>query len=153
MTTLETARLDLRPLRANDIEPWVAMFTDPDVMQYVGSSGPMSRKSAEEIFEQHRQLLDMKGYGCWVIDVKGGPAFAGVILLEDFPLTAPFTPALEIGWVLPHNHWGKGYATEGARAILDYAFAVLNLDKVVSGTRAGQVRARVYFRRELVLRG
>lgn len=140
--TIETPRLYLRPLRDIDIEPWVAMFTDPDVMQYVGSTGAMSREGAEKAFEHHRQLLDAKGYGWWVIDVKGGPSFAGVIVLEDFPIAAPFTPAIEVGWLLPPMHWGKGYATEGARAVLNYAFTVMKVDEVVSGARAPNVRSQ-----------
>lgn len=140
--TVEAPRLMLRPLKETDIEPWVAMFTDPDVMQYVGSSGPMSRERAENAFHIHRQLLATRGYGWWAIDVKDGPSFAGVIVLDDFPLNAPFAPAIEVGWLLPPAHRGKGYATEGARAALDYAFTVMEVDEVVSGARAPNVRSQ-----------
>jgi RimJ/RimL family protein N-acetyltransferase len=73
--------------------------------------------------------------------------FAGVILLEDFPIALPFAPALEIGWILPSSHWGKGYATEGARAVFDYAFTVMTVDKVVSGARAPNLKSRLVMER------
>jgi RimJ/RimL family protein N-acetyltransferase len=138
---IEAARLSLRPLKDADIEPWVAMFSDVEVMQYVGSSGAMSRESAEKAFTLWRQALMTKGYGWWAIEVKGGPSFAGVIMLQDFPL-APFAPAIEVGWILPRAHWGNGYATESARAVLDYAFTVLGVDQVLSGARAPNLRSR-----------
>jgi len=75
-------------LNSSDIEAWVVMFTDPRVMEYVGSAGAMSRNDARKAFEHHRQLFDTKGYGWWAIDVKGGPSFAGVIVLEDFGLSS-----------------------------------------------------------------
>ena len=139
---LETPRLCLRPLKDDDIGPWIALFTDPDVMEYVGSSGPMSRERAERAFLAHRQLLAARGYGWWAIDVKNGPSFAGVIVLDDFPLDAPFAPAIEVGWLLPRAQWGRGYATEGARAALDYGFSVMNLNEIVSGARAPNVRSQ-----------
>ena len=55
---------------------------------------------------------------------------------------APFTPCVEIGWRLSHDHWGHGYATEAARAALVFAFRELKLDEVVSFTVPGNLRSR-----------
>lgn len=139
--TLETPRLRLRPLIDADIEPWVAMFTDPAVMQFV-SPAPLSRQTAEAAFAHYRQLLATKGYGWWAVELKDGASFAGVILLEDVGFSAAFTPAIEVGWNLLPAYWGNGYATEGALAALDYAFTVLKLDEVVALTAAGNVQSK-----------
>ena len=55
---------------------------------------------------------------------------------------APFTPAVEVGWRLARRHWGHGYATEGARAALDFGFDALALDEIVSFTTHGNTRSR-----------
>jgi len=55
---------------------------------------------------------------------------------------AHFTPAVEVGWRLARGHWGRGYATEGARAALEYAFGVLGLQEVVSFTAGANERSR-----------
>lgn len=139
--TIETAGLRLRPLVDADIEPWVALLTDPAVMEYVSPSVP-SRATAEAAFAHYRQLLTNKGYGWWAIELKHGAAFAGVILLQDVTFPAAVIPAVEVGWNLLPAYWGKGIASEGARAALDYAFTVLKLDEVVAITTAGNVRSR-----------
>jgi RimJ/RimL family protein N-acetyltransferase len=135
--TIETPRLRLRPLTDTDVEPCAAMLTDPDVMQYV-SPDPKTRQTAEEGVAHYRQLLATKGFGWWAIDVKDGPAFAGVILLKD----VGFKLAIEVGWLLPRAHWVNGYATEGARAALDYAFTAMKLDEVVALTTAVNVSSQ-----------
>ena len=53
--------------------------------------------------------------------------------------TAAFTPAIEVGWLLPREHWGNGYATEGGRAALRYAFTVMKVDEVVALTAASNI--------------
>lgn len=136
--TIETPRLRLRPLADADMEPCLAMLADPEVTRYV-SPVPIPRSSAEAALNRYRQFLAIKGYGYWAIEVKGGAAFAGVILLQDVNFAAAFTPAIEVGWLLPHEHWGNGYATEGARGALDYAFTTMKLDEVVALTAAANI--------------
>jgi RimJ/RimL family protein N-acetyltransferase len=124
-----------------DMEPFLAMAADPEVTRYV-SPTPIPRESAERAAFHYREMLAEKGYGYWTIDVAGGPAFAGIILLQDVRFTAAFTPAVEVGWLLPRAHWGNGYATEGGHAALDYAFATLHLDEVVALTAAGNIASQ-----------
>jgi len=71
--------------------------------------------------------------------VNGGSSFAGIILLQDVKFTAAFTPTIEVGWLLPREHWGNGYATEGGRAALDYAFTTMKLAEVVALTAASNI--------------
>ncbi|MGA3038179.1 MAG: GNAT family N-acetyltransferase [Vulcanimicrobiaceae bacterium] len=130
---IETARLRLRPLTDADTEPFVAMTADPNVTRYV-SPVAIPRASAEAAASHYRQMLETTGYGYWAIEVKGGASFAGIILLHPVNFTAAFTPAIEVGWLLPREDWGNGYATEGGRAAIDYAFTIKKLDEVVALT-------------------
>jgi len=65
-----------------------------------------------------------------------------VIALQDVPFEAHFTPALEVGWRLRHDHWGHGYATEAARAALAFVFSELQRDEVVAMTAAINERSQ-----------
>lgn len=135
---IETPRLRLRPLTDADMEPYLAMAADPEATRYV-SPAPMPRAGAEAAATRHRRMLETKGYGYWAIEVNGGASFAGIILLQDVKFTAAFTPAIEVGWLLPRKHWGSGYATEGGRAALDYAFTTMKLEEVVALTAASNI--------------
>ena len=67
---------------------------------------------------------------------------AGFVGLARPRFEAHFTPCVEIGWRLASAYWGKGYATEAARAVLAYAFTILKLDEVVSFTVPENVRSQ-----------
>jgi len=138
---IETPRLRLRPLTDADMEPYLAMGTDPAVTRYV-SPTPIPRASAEAAATHYRRLLKTKGYGYWAIEVNRGASFAAIILLQDVKFTAAFTPAIEVGWLLPREHWGNGYATEGGGAALDYAFTTMKLNAVVALTAASNIRSQ-----------
>jgi RimJ/RimL family protein N-acetyltransferase len=120
------------------MDPYLAMAADPEVKRYV-SPTPIPRASAEAAATHYRRLLETKGYGYWAIEVNGGAAFAGIILLQDVKFTATFTPAIEVGWLLPREHWGNGYATEGGLAALDYAFTTMKLDEDVALTASSNI--------------
>src|SRR5665213_2885258 len=111
---LETPRLLLRPWRDSDVAAWVAMSADPRVMEFFPAT--LERAQAELMVHGLRTRLERDGYGWWALEVKGGAAFAGAIVLQENPSEAHFTPATEVGWWLAREHWGHGYATEGARA-------------------------------------
>ena len=143
---IETPRLRLRSLIDADIEPLIEMLIDPEVMRHV-SPTPVPRESAEAAAMHYRRLREANGYGWWAIERNGGPLFAGIILLQQVKFTAAFTPAVEVGWLLPRAHWGHGYATEGGRAALDYAFETVKLDEVVALTATGNVPSQRVMRR------
>ena len=138
--TIETSRLLLRPWRDEDIESWVAMNADPRVMEYFVN--PYDRAQSESSASTMRTSLERDGYGFWVVEVKDSISFAGVIALVDVPFEAHFTPAREIGWRLIYDAWGEGYATEGAKAALDFAFTTLRWEEIVSMTSVLNLRSR-----------
>jgi len=138
--TIESARLTLRGWRDDDVEPWIAMGADERVMEFFPET--YDRPKALSIAALIRAALDANGFGWWVLEPKEGPSFGGVIALQAVPFEAPFTPAIEVGWRLPHELWGKGYATEGALAALSFAFDKLRVDEVVAMTSALNLRSQ-----------
>ncbi len=140
MTVLRTQRLLLRPWRPDDLAPFAALNADPEVMRHFPSvfSQEASDAAAERIIGQ----FDEQGWGLWVAEVPGVAPFIGFVGLAMATFPAPFTPALEVGWRLASEHWGRGYAPEGARAALDFAFAELGVDEVVSFTAVANANSR-----------
>ncbi len=129
---IETPRLLLRPWRDADIDEWAAMNADARVMEFF--PGTYDRARSESTAAAMRAELERDGYGWFVLEIKGGASFAGGVAVQDVPFEAPFTPAREIGWRLPVEAWGHGYATEGASALMDYVFERLGWDEVVAMT-------------------
>jgi ribosomal-protein-alanine N-acetyltransferase len=132
VTELRTDRLLLRQWRESDLEPFAAMNADPEVMRFFPRR--LDRAASDAMAQRIERHLDELGWGLWAVEVIGEAPFIGFIGLAPVPFDAHFTPATEVGWRLDRAHWGRGYAPEGARAALDYAFGPLGLDEVVSMT-------------------
>ena len=136
-----TSRLLLRPWRDEDIAAFAQMSTDPAVMEYLL---PLSERgsSVETWVAQKRAHWAEHGFGQWVVELPGGARFIGVVGLETVSYEAHFTPAVEVAWRLAHLYWGQGYATEAARAALDYGFSGLGLQEIVAVTVPANQRSR-----------
>ncbi|OJW09447.1 MAG: GNAT family N-acetyltransferase [Planctomycetales bacterium 71-10] len=127
METLETERLILRQFREDDLDAYAEMVRDPEVMRYLGS-GPMNRAEAWRNMAMILGHWRLRGFGMWAVEEKGGGAMIGRVGCwrpEGWP-------GLEIGWALRREFWGKGYATEAARASMDAAFGRLGERHVIS---------------------
>ncbi|HEX5206971.1 MAG TPA: GNAT family N-acetyltransferase [Steroidobacteraceae bacterium] len=138
--TLSTARLRLRPWRPEDLPTYAAMNADPRVREYF----PKVLTAAESDREAARIAahFDRHGFGLWAVEVVGTADFAGFVGLAIPGFEAHFTPCVEIGWRLAFEHWGRGYATEAARAALDCGFERLGLEEIVAFTVPGNWRSR-----------
>lgn len=90
----------------------------------------LTRPQCEEAALRMEEHFERHGYGIWVLEASN--RFAGIVGLEKVPFKAFFAPAVEIGWLLAREAWGRGFASEAARACLNYAFDTLNLNEVVS---------------------
>jgi 3-dehydroquinate dehydratase / shikimate dehydrogenase len=102
-------------------------------------------KTLEESRQEYDHFVSsMKepGWGFWAVELRDSHEFIGLIGLENIGFQAHFTPAVEIGWRLHYDFWGKGYATEGAKATLRFGFESLNLDEVVAFTAIANQRSR-----------
>jgi ribosomal-protein-alanine N-acetyltransferase len=127
-TVLQTARLHLRPFSEDDLDDLAALMANPDFMRF--SSGVYSREQTAGFLERVRKR-----------DREGLPSQFAVILLSEtrligycgfFLQTVDGLEELEIGYRLDPQYWGRGLATEAARAVRDHAFDDLGLPHVIS---------------------
>ena len=142
---LTTDRLLLRRWRDDDREPFAALNADPVVMELFPST--LTRSESDGLIDRIEKHLDEHGFGLWAVEVPGGASFIGFVGLSVVPFDAHFTPAVEVGWRLARDHWGRGHATEGARAALALAFGDLGLGEVVSFTAVANRRSRAVMER------
>ncbi|MGD9646305.1 MAG: GNAT family N-acetyltransferase [Pirellulales bacterium] len=138
--TLQAGPLKLRPWRASDLAPFAALNADPRVMEFLPAV--LDREASDAMAGRIRDHFARHGYGLWAVEAPGETEFAGFVGLNVPTFTAHFTPCVEVGWRLAREHWGKGYATIGARAALDFAFGRLQFDEVVALTVPDNVRSR-----------
>jgi RimJ/RimL family protein N-acetyltransferase len=134
MTVIETERLVLRPLTGDDFDDYAAMLADPEVSSGLveGTSGDAWRSLAT--FIGHREI---RGYSHWALIEKATGTFVG----RAGPWHPHGFPGLGVGWCLSRPHWGKGYASEAARAALTYCFEDLAADEVISLILPGNTRS------------
>ena len=128
MVTLETDRLILRMLRPSDLDDYAEMCADPDVMRYIGDGQPLVRSMAWRNLALMLGHWSLRGYGLWGAADRCSGALVGRIGFWN----PEGWPGFELGWMLRRSYWGRGYATEGARAALDFAFDHLAQPQVIS---------------------
>jgi RimJ/RimL family protein N-acetyltransferase len=126
--TIETERLVLRGWTEADLDPLAAMYAQERVVRYLGNAETATRDETWRAIAMMLGHWELRGYGPWAVEERMTGSFVGRIGLFN----PEGWPGLEVGWVLAPDHWGKGYATEGARATLDWAFGTLDVDHVIS---------------------
>ncbi len=143
--TVTTERLLLRQWREDDLAPFAKLNADPRVMEYFPKLQTRDESDGSvKLFSDHIQRC---GWGFWAASLLQTGEFIGFIGLQPVSFQATFTPAVEIGWRLAFEHWGKGYATEGAKAALQYGFQKLHLKDIVSFTATSNMRSRAVMER------
>ncbi len=126
---LETARVRLRPWRSGDLAAFAVLNADPRVMRHFPSL--MSRAESDALAANIQDRFRAWGFGFWAVETDALP-FAGFIGLSRPAYEAPFLPAVEVGWRLDPRCWGKGLATEGARAAMAFGFDRQALDQIIA---------------------
>jgi RimJ/RimL family protein N-acetyltransferase len=116
------------------------MNADPRVMEFLPSL--LSAAESDALVDRAQAHFDRHGYGPSAAELLENQAFIGFIGLSIPNFDAPFMPAVEVGWRLAFDCWGRGLATEGARAAVHYAFGELSLDSLVSFTVPENLRSR-----------
>lgn len=140
MSKIETERLVLRDWRDSDIEPFAELNADSRVMEFFPK--PLTSDETEQMVALVRQGIRENGFGFWAMELKATGELLGFTGLWKPGFQAHFTPCVEVGWRMHWRHWGKGYATEAARASLDFGFESLDLEEIVSFTVVGNHRSR-----------
>src|SRR5436305_13970995 len=120
---LETERLRLRAFRLSDFDDYAAMCGDPEVTRYL-----TTRFDREQAWRHLAFLIGhwvLRGFGMWAVEEKATGAFVGRIGFAE----PEGWPGFELAWTLARPFWGRGYATDGARAALAYGFKVQRRDR------------------------
>lgn len=126
MPTLETDRLKLRMFTRADLDDLAILIADPDVIRYVGSGKPGTREEAVAALQSVFEHWETHGFGRWAVVDKQTGTFIGLGGLR----TLQGTP--EVVYHLAKAYWGRGLATELARASLRYGFEEHKFDRVVA---------------------
>ncbi len=129
MITRETPRLLLRPPIATDLDAFVQIHEDPRVMRYMNVTGQAGSRTAGwrtlALLIGHWHL---RGYGQWAVVEKATERVIGRAGLWN----PEGGLGLEVGWVIAHASWGRGFATEAARASVQYGFDIVGADQLIS---------------------
>jgi len=139
-SAITTDRLLLRSWRDADRLPFHVMNADPRVMEFMPAL--LSPAESDALFDRIQAHFDRHGFGPFAVELLENSAFIGYIGVFVPEFDAHFTPAVEIGWRLAFDSWGRGLATDGARAVADYAFNELDLSSLVSFTVPANLRSR-----------
>ena len=141
MTELETARLRMRPFDWNDFEHEAALYADPEVTKYL-PRGPVPR---DEVWERVQRVLTHfiahwsdHGFGVWALVDRATGDLVGHCGLQHLPDDGD----VEVLYLLERAQWGRGLATEAARAALEHGFTRVGLERIVAVTRPENVASR-----------
>jgi len=137
---LQTARLRLRAWRADDLLPFAELNADREVTEHL--LGPLTRAQSDALVGRITEHFHREGFGFWAVEAPGIASFVGMVGISVPSYTAPFTPCVEVGWRLGRKYWGQGYATEAARAALQFGFETANLPEIVALTVPHNERSR-----------
>lgn len=136
----ETDRLTLSPWRLDDAEAAFRIYGDEEVMRFLGAGPPMDvlemRERLDTVLARYADLDD--GTGFFAARRKSDGEIVGSIILQHLP----GHDDIEVGWHLARVAWGHGYATEGARRIMEYGFDDLALARIVAVVDPGNERSK-----------
>lgn len=122
---LDTPRLVLRPPRTEDFAPWAELLADPEAAHFIG--GPVPRSLAWRALMVMAGAWQLQGFAMFSVIEKATGRWIGRL----GPWYPEGWPGTEVGWGLVRDCWGRGYATEGASAAMDWAFITLGWTEVI----------------------
>jgi RimJ/RimL family protein N-acetyltransferase len=142
---IETERLVLRPFQEADKESVFRVNGDSRVMDWLG--GPIDRATSDATVDRINAHIRDHGFGFWAAEYRPDNRLIGMIGLGRMPSDLPPAPAVEAGWRLAPEYWGRGLAAEGATAALKWAFAHLATEEVVAITSVTNLRSQAVMRK------
>lgn len=135
MPEIETSRLRLRMFTSADLDELALITGDPDVMKYLGMSGPRTKEKTKNTIDAILRHWEQHGFGIWAVEHKADDkliGWCGLQMLEK-------TPEVEVAYLLAKAYWNQGLATEAARAAIEYGFNRLKLERIVAIARPANV--------------
>lgn len=139
MIYFESPRLRFRDWKDIDIEKFETINNDKEIMEFFPNI--LSKDETKKLYDVIRNEFKQYGYGLYAVEDKEHGNFIGFIGFHWARFESDFTPCIEIGWRLDKYAWGNGFATEGAKACLDYGFMNLGFDKIYSFTSKINVKS------------
>ncbi|MGB9112438.1 MAG: GNAT family N-acetyltransferase [Acidimicrobiales bacterium] len=139
-TELRSDRLFLRPPHDGDLDALCNLFENAEVMRYIAEGEPWSAQRTVAVLQRMKRQWREDGFGMFLVERLDGGFLGEVGLLPWDP--ASWTPGIraaigagaeiEIGWTFAREHWGRGYASEAASSVRDWAFKELGLPRLIS---------------------
>jgi ribosomal-protein-alanine N-acetyltransferase len=145
VAVLVSERLRLRQWTDEDREPLARLNADPEVMRHFPAC--LTRGESDAMLERMRTHIDAKGFGFWAAETRDTREFVGMAGLVTVKDIMPFAPGVEVGWRLAKAHWGRGYATEAARAAIGHGFDALALREIVAMTAKSNLASQAVMAR------
>lgn len=142
---LKSERLGFRNWTENDLTEFARINADPEVMEHFPKT--LTEKETAGFIDRLRNHYDKNGYNYFAAEILENQELIGFIGLAYQDYISDFTPAIDIGWRLKKEAWGKGYATEGAKKCLEFAFNELNLKKIISTCTANNSNSEKVMRK------
>ncbi len=127
MIILETQRLLLRELEESDLDALAEIYGNAEVMRYIGNGVTFSREQTLGSIKRWREYQKQKGFSNWAVIEKASGLLTGKCGFNEIPGND-----IEISYLFAKAHWGKGIATEISKAVLEYGFNVVGLERVVA---------------------
>ncbi len=127
---IKTERLGLRNWNSNDLEPFIKMSQDEEVMNYFPKL--LSKEECNNFIKRMQLHFKEFGFCYFALDIIETGEFIGFTGMLNQNYISHFTPCIDIGWRLKRSSWGFGYATEAAKSCLKYAANELNLKEIYS---------------------
>jgi len=138
-TTLQTARLRLEPFDDAHFAGLLALSSDPAVMRFLGDGLPATPREVRDSIATAKACWLRFGFSWWAFVRKDDGEIVGAGCVQHMENDA--SHPVEIGWRLKRDHWGHGYATEAARAMIGFAFDELGLKSIYATTHPSNERS------------
>jgi RimJ/RimL family protein N-acetyltransferase len=139
LTTLETLRLRLEPFDETHFAGLLVLNSDPLIMQFLGDGSPATQTEVLESIDTAKARWERFGFSWWSFISRQSGEIIGAGCVQHIENEAG--NPVEVGWRLKRDHWGHGYATEAAQAMIGFAFDQLALPAVYATTHPSNERS------------
>ena len=123
-------RLGFRNWKTSDVNSLFELNSNNEVMRYFPAI--QTKTQSESFIQRMQEQFQKNGFCYFAVEVIETQEFIGFIGISEQTYEIDFNPSIDIGWRLHPKFWRKGYATEGAKKCLEFAFKELNIKEIVS---------------------